>query len=304
MYSGASNFAHGVDLAFYIILSICLFFLVGITTVMIYFVFKYNKKRHPKSVDVKDNHILEIVWTVIPTMLVMVMFYYGWIGYRPMRTVPDNAISIKATARMWSWMFEYPNGRSSNVLIVPVNKPIQLDLNSEDVIHGLFIPSFRIKEDVVPNRKNFMWFIPEREGSFDIFCSEYCGVQHSYMLSKVQVKSVDDFIKWYNSPGNEQQSLEPLGLQIIKKNGCTACHSLDGSKIVGPTFKGLYGKSEDVVTDGKTHKITVNEAYIKRSIYEPAADVVVDFNPVMPDYKGKVNDTDIQEIIKYLQTLK
>lgn len=304
MYSGASNFANGVDLAFYIILGISLVFLVGITATMIYFVIRYSKKRNPVPTDVKDNMTLEITWTVIPTLLVLVMFYFGWLGYYPMKTVPDNSIPIKATSRMWSWKFDYPNGKSANTLIVPIGKPILLDMISEDVIHGLFVPAFRIKEDIVPGKKNTMWFIAEKEGSFDIYCSQFCGMQHSYMMSKVEVKSVAEYTKWYNSADTTQASLEPIGLQIIKKNGCNACHSFDGNKTVGPSFKGAYGKTEEVEVNGTKKTITVDDAYIKRSIYEPNAEIVVGFNPVMPPYKDKLNDKEVEEVIKYMKELK
>jgi cytochrome c oxidase subunit 2 len=304
MYSGASNFVNSVDTAFFIILGISLFFLVGITSTMVYFVIKYNKKKHPIAEDVKDNTKLEILWTVIPTMLVLLMFAYGWLGYRPMRTVPDNSIMIRATARMWSWSFEYPNGKTSDILIVPLNKPIVLDMKSEDVIHGLFIPSFRIKEDVVPGKKNTMWFIPQQTGVFDIFCSEFCGQNHSYMLSKVDVRPVDDYIKWFNASDSAKNALEPLGLQIIKKNGCTACHSIDGTKIVGPSFKGIYGINETVETGGTKRAVKVDADYLKKSILEPNADIVEGFNPMMPPYKDKLNQQEIDEIIKYIQSLK
>jgi len=304
MYSNASNFVEGVDNAFYVILGISLFFLVGITTAMVYFVIRYNKKRHPKPEDVKDSLKLELTWTIIPTLLVLVMFYFGWIGYIPMRKVPDNSIPITAVARMWSWSFEYPNGKTSNTLVVPLNKPILINLRSEDVLHSLFIPAFRIKEDVVPDKKNYMWFIPEQIGSFDIMCAEYCGMQHSYMLSKVEVKTLEDYIAWVNKSDSAEKSIEPIGLQIIKKNGCNACHSFDGTKLVGPTFKGIYGLTHEVTTNGKKRTVTVDDAIIKASIYEPALDIYVDFNPVMPPYKDKINEEELKEIINYLKSLK
>ena len=160
MNSGASNFAQGVDMAFYVILGISVFFLVGITATMIWFVIRYSRKRNPVAKNIKDNTKLEIIWTVIPTILVLVMFYYGWIGYMPMKRVPNGAIEIKATGRMWSWQFVYENGKSSNILVVPLNKPVKLNLYSPDVLHSLYIPSFRIKEDVVPGLNNIMWFTP------------------------------------------------------------------------------------------------------------------------------------------------
>src|SRR5210317_1455271 len=147
MNSEASNFVAGVDQSFYIILGISAFFLVGITFTMIFFVIKYRKKKNPVATNIKGNNTLEIIWTVIPTILVLIMFYYGWIGYKPMREKPKNAITIEAHAQMWSWTFEYEDGRRNLELVVPINKPVILDLISHDVVHSLYIPAFRIKED-------------------------------------------------------------------------------------------------------------------------------------------------------------
>jgi cytochrome c oxidase subunit 2 len=145
MYSGASNFVEAVATAFVVILGISLFFLVGITVTMIYFVWRYNKKRNPKATPIEGNTTLEIVWTAIPTALVLVMFYFGWAGWKPMKETPPDAMRVKTTARMWSWSFEYENGKLSNKLVLPVNKPVVLDLVSVDVIHSLYIPAFRLK---------------------------------------------------------------------------------------------------------------------------------------------------------------
>jgi cytochrome c oxidase subunit 2 len=260
MNQDASNFVQGVDTAFVVILGICLFFLIGITVVMIYFVVKYHKKRHPKPVDVKDNLTLEITWTVIPTLLVLVMFWYGWLGYEPMRKVPEGALTIKATGQMWAWIFEYENGKVSDNLVVPIGKPVKLNLSSPDVLHSLYIPAFRIKEDVVPGLNNYMWFRSDKLGEYDILCAEYCGVRHSYMHSKVIVKPVDEYLEWYNAPADTTKKALPVGLQVLQRNGCVTCHSTDGSKIVGPSFKGLFGNTSLVVNEsGDKIKMTVDE---------------------------------------------
>lgn len=306
METNASTFVQGVDTAFIVILGISLYFLVGITAVMIYFVIRYNKKRNPKPKDVKDNHKLEIIWTVVPTILVLIMFYYGWIGYTPMRKVPNGAITVKATGMMWAWDFEYENGKKSNLLVVPLGKPVKLELYSPDVLHSLYIPAFRIKEDVVPGINNMMWFQADKLGEYDILCAEYCGVRHSYMLSKVVVKTENEYTEWYNQIADTSAALEPLGLQVLKKNACMACHSTDGSKLVGPSFKGIMGKSEQVVdAAGSVSTITVDETYIKNAIYDPNLQVVEGFNKgLMISYKDRINEEEIKEIVKYLETLK
>lgn len=300
--SGASNFVQGVDLTFIIILGISLFFLVGITAVMIYFVFRYSRKRNPKATNIEGNTKLEIIWTVIPLILVMVMFYFGWVGYKPMRNVPEGAIPVKAIGQMWSWGFEYPNGKKATELVVPLNKPVKLDLISRDVLHSLYIPAFRIKEDVVPGKNNYMWFTAQQEGEYDLFCAEYCGDRHSYMLSKVRVLPEQEYEKWLAQ--SDIPAGEHPGLTLIRQNGCIACHSLDGNKIVGPSFKGIYGHEVDVITGGQERKVIVDDEYIKKSIYEPNADVVKGFNPgLMISYKQQVSEEDVAKIVEFIKGL-
>lgn len=300
--SGASNFVQGVDLTFIIILGISVFFLVTITAAMIWFAFKYHHRKNPKASQIEGNHTLEILWTVIPTILVLIMFYFGWAGYAPMRKVPKDAIPVKAYGQMWSWSFEYSNSKKSADLVVPLNKAVRLDLISRDVVHSLFIPAFRIKEDVVPGKDNYMWFKAQQEGEFDIFCAEYCGDRHSYMLSKVRVVSESEFNTWLAT--SDIPADEHPGLTILKQNACITCHSLDGTKLVGPTLKGLLGRQETVITEGKEKTITADEEYIRRSLWEPNADLVKGYNPgLMISYKDQLNEESISKIIDFLKTL-
>ncbi len=304
MFSNASSFVEGVDIAFFIIIGISLVFLVGITAAMIYFVIKYNKKRHPKAEPTKDNFQLEIFWTVIPTLLVLGMFYYGWVGYRPMRIIPKNAIPVKVTAKMWSWSFEYENGKWDSLLIVPVNKPVKLELFSPDVLHSLYIPAFRVKEDVVPGIANVMWFKAQKEGTYNILCAEYCGQRHSYMLSKVKVLSQKEYEKWYNAKDTLAEKMMP-GEILMKKQACIACHSTDGSKLVGPSFKGLYGSKVTVLVNGEKKEIIADDEYIKNSILDPNSEVVEGFpQGIMTNYSGQISEDEIKQFIEYIKTLK
>lgn len=305
MNQGASNFVEGVDSAFYLIIGISLFFLVAITFTMIYFVIKYNRKKHPKAVDVKESKKLEVIWIVIPTLLVLLMFYYGWVGFRPMRSIPEDAYWVKATGRMWSWSFEYPNGKVSPELYVPKGKPVALKLYSPDVMHSLYIPAFRIKEDVTPGVNNKMWFTANLLGEYDILCAEYCGDRHSYMLSKVKVLEPNEFEEWVNSK-NTGGAKMAKGEELMAQNGCFACHSRDGSKVVGPSFKGLYGSKRSVFNEkNELNEITADDNYIKESIYEPNAEVVQGFpKGVMQSYKETISEDDLKQMIEFLKTLK
>ena len=305
-----SNFVSTFNRSFYFIVGIAVILLVGITILMLYFVYRYNKKRHKEAVQIQGNTTLEIIWTVIPVILALAMFYYGWMGWRPMNKAPKNAISITSVARMWNFNFEYDNGIQSPDLVIPVNTPVKINLVSLDVIHSLFIPAFRIKSDMIPGREKMMWFLPQNVGEFDLFCAEYCGLRHSYMNAKVKVLSQSDFKKWYSdstksvsapiaeaTPGAE-------GLAIMRTQGCNACHSTDGTKIVGPSYLNLYGSKVVVERDGKEVTVTADDDYIKRSIYEPNADIVKGYpRGLMQSYKSTLTDDDINKIIEYLKTL-
>lgn len=198
MFDGASNFAHSVDSVFLFTLIVSVFFLVLITLLMIFFVIKYSRKRNPKATNIEGHVGLEILWTAIPTVLVLIMFWYGWIGYKEMADIPDDAMTVDVTAMMWNWKFKYDNGRETDSLYVPVNTPVVLNLRSSDVNHAFYIPAFRIKKDVYPGQDRKIWFEAINEGAFDIACAEYCGLQHSYMYSKIFVLSENDFKKWMN----------------------------------------------------------------------------------------------------------
>jgi len=303
MFSGASNFAESVDGAFLFIFGISFFFLIGLTVMMVWFVIKYNRKRHPKAVQIKEDMRVEITWLVIPTIIVLSMFYYGYVVFRPMREVPKGAMEVKVTGRMWDWSFEYENGKIAKELYLPVNKPVKLNLYSPDVIHSFYVSAFRIKEDVVPGKDNYMWFIPTIEGSYDILCAEYCGLRHSYMESKVVVVSDTTFTSWLAEKTPE--TAESKGLAVITNNACTSCHSLDGSKIVGPSFKGLFNTSRTVLINGVEKSVLADTAYIKRSILEPDYEIVKGYNPgLMRTYKSVIKEEDIQAIIDYFVSQK
>ncbi|MBK7711245.1 MAG: cytochrome c oxidase subunit II [Bacteroidales bacterium] len=192
----ASNFVNTYNLAFYSIAIISVILLIGLTVTMLYFVFRYNKKKNKTATQNEGNTLLEIIWTTTPIILVLVMFYFGWAGWKPMTKAPKEAINITSVARMWSFSFIYENGKQSPDLIIPVNTPVKLKLESLDVIHSLFIPAFRVKSDMIPGREKMMWFLPQEVGQFDLYCAEYCGLRHSYMNSNVKVLSQADYNKW------------------------------------------------------------------------------------------------------------
>lgn len=207
MFDDLSNFANSVDGTFLFTLIVSVFFLVLITFLMIFFVIKYNRKRNPKGTNIHGNMGLEIAWTAIPTVLVLIMFWFGWQGYLEMVDVPDDAMPVNVTAKMWKWSFEYEDGKTTDSLFVPVNKPVKLILHSNDVNHSFFIPAFRLKKDVFPNRERIAWFIAKETGEYDIACTEYCGLNHAYMYSKIIVMDNEDFKNWMYGMSEEDLKL-------------------------------------------------------------------------------------------------
>jgi cytochrome c oxidase subunit 2 len=305
----ASNYVSSFNTAFYFIAAISLLFLVGLTFTMLYFVFRYNSKKNKTATQIEGNTLLEIVWTVVPILLALAMFYFGWEGWKPMTSPPKDAMNITSVARMWSFSFTYDNGKQSPDLIVPVNTPVKINLVSLDVIHSLFIPAFRIKSDMVPGREKVMWFLPEREGDYDLFCAEYCGLRHSYMNAIVKVLSKEKFDTWYSDTSTvvkvvKESSPGAEGFAIMKTQGCIACHSSDGTKIVGPSYLKLFGSQQIVIRDGAEVTVTVDEAYIKQMIINPNYQVVKGYpKGLMQSYKGKLTDDDVAKIIVYLKSL-
>ncbi|MBM4278604.1 MAG: cytochrome c oxidase subunit II [Deltaproteobacteria bacterium] len=297
-----------VENVFLFIAAISVSILVLITFLMIYFTIRYRRNRNPEPQDIRGNLWLEILWTVIPTLLVLSMFYYGWTGFRTLKKIPEGAFKVKVTARSWSWLFEYENGVKAEELVIPVGKPIHLLLSSQDVIHSFYIPAFRVKQDAVPGMVTPLWFKAKEPGTYDVLCAEYCGQQHAYMLTRVRVISEDEFNQWYEGKGKELRAETskglPRGPQLLQEKGCLVCHSLDGTSRIGPTLKGLFGKTVIVLKDGKEQNVQADDAYLKRSLIEPNAEVVKGFPPIMPSQKSLSTDEEIDEIIRYMKELK
>lgn len=294
--AGASSFSGLVDKTFWMILGSSVVMLLGITVTMVLFIVKYRRSRHPEAKDIEGSATLEALWTILPTILVMVMFYYGWAGFKVMRSTPAGATPVTVQARMWSWSFKYENGKQSTELYVPVGRPVAVKLESADVIHSFFVPAFRLKEDCVPGRNNHAWFQAQREGVYDILCAEYCGDKHSAMLGKLVAVPADTFDAWLERGGGR-----PTGLKLLQLKGCVACHTVDGTKLIGPSFKGIYGHPVRVTTNGAEREVVVDDEYIRRSLLTPKADVVTGYQPVMPEMGNQLDEEDIKLIIEFIK---
>ncbi|HVN58420.1 MAG TPA: cytochrome c oxidase subunit II [Bacteroidales bacterium] len=304
MFSGASNLAAGVDKAFAFIFTIALIFIVGITAFMIYTVIRFNRKKGKPAMQFSGSTKLEVIWTGVPLILVLLMFYFGWVGFAPMRKPPKDAMTVTAIGRKWEFEFDYGNGMKSKQLVLPVNKAVKINLRSEDVNHSLSIPAFRVKEDLIPGYNDFLWFIPSYVGTFQIFCSEYCGLLHSAMMSKAVILNQPDYDKWFDELKKTGTKPDHPGLIISRNIGCLACHSIDGSKLVGPTFKGLFGSVRNEITPGGPKTMTADSVFIKRAVYEPDAETAQGFGKsLMKSYRGTLSEADLRTVIEYLKTI-
>ena len=291
--------AQAVDNVLIYIFGFSLLLLLGITVVTIYFVIKYRRSKYPEPTsDVDGSFLLETIWTVLPILIVLTMFWYGWTNYVGLREIPKDALEIKATARMWSWQFEYPDGRKESKLYVPVNKPIKVLLYSTDVLHSFFVPAFRIKRDTVPGMETYVWFQAPEPGSYDIFCAEYCGVGHADMTTSVEVLGEEEYAQW-SQPVDS--SAEPRGLLVLEEQGCTGCHSLDGTDGIGPSLFELAGTPRQVTADGKSREVIIDGDYLKLAIREPEVEIVDGYDPMMPAYdEATINNEDLQAVVDYL----
>lgn len=307
MPPGSSTIASEVDALFHFIFWVGLVFFVGVVTATLYFVFRYRRRKHEAegiTTGATHNTTLEIVWTVIPTILVFIVFAWGFKTYLKMNIAPGDAMEIKATGQKWFWTFDYPDGRNTvNELVVPVNQPVEMLLSSTDVIHSFYVPNFRVKMDVLPNRYTSLWFEATETGEFDLFCAEYCGKGHSEMLATVLVLSAEEYEKWLAEGDvvDMNTPLPELGEQLYKSKACFTCHSLDGSKLVGPSFDKLYESTSKHI-DGSSS--VVDENYLRQSILDPQSQVVEGYAPVMPAYQGLLKDREIDGLIAYIKTLK
>ena len=273
---------------------------------MIYFAVKY-KRRGPddKTPYITHDIRLEILWSVLPLIVFLAVFAWGWIIYHDMRSMPKNALEVQVTGKQWAWTVEYKNGVKATELVVPVHKDVKLILSSEDVIHSFYVPSFRIKQDAVPGRYTALWFNAEKLGEFHVFCTEYCGTSHSGMITKLKVVSQEDFDKWLTSE-SEVGSL-PLaerGAKYFQTRACASCHNVDNAAVkIGPSLYQKWGHEEEA-DDGQ--KVVFDENYVRESVMLPQAKIVKGFprpSP-MPSFQGQISESELAAIIEYIKGLK
>lgn len=300
-----SRTAGQVDSLFWFIAGVSLFFFLLVEGLLIGFAIRYRRRKGEEAAatsEARGNLLLESIWILIPSLVVLVFFIYGFIVFRDMRAPLPGAADIQVVGKQFLFEFRYPDGRSTvGELRVPVGKPVKLILSSADVIHSFFVPAFRIKQDMVPGQYTYLWLDPRKEGTFDIYCAEYCGVGHSVMRAKLFVMAAGEYAEWA-AAGTAAAERTPArrGKVLAEKSGCLGCHSIDGSAKIGPTFLGIFGR-KTTLADGAA--VTVDEEYIRESIVDPGANLVKGYPNVMPTFKTSLTADDIGDIVAYLKTL-
>jgi cytochrome c oxidase subunit II len=296
-----STLAGEIDTLFYFILWTSVLIFAGVVLTMLYFVYKYRRRSPADRTElVVPSKLIEVSWIVVPTILVLIIFNWGFQGFIRLNVAPADAYHINVTGKKWLWEFEYPNGaRTVGELHVPADRPVRLQMSSEDVIHSFFIPAFRVKMDVLPNRYTSVWFEATQEGEYQVFCTEYCGTQHSTMLAKVIVHSREGFNEWLQTGGGlDDLPLVELGERLHAQLACGACHSLDGTSGVGPTFQGLY-MSQRQFTNGTSAQ--ADENYLRESILQPSALIVQGYQNVMPPSYGGLSERELNALIEFIR---
>ena len=267
--------------------------------VVFYFAIKYRRRPDNELAQEQEPPTsLELTWTVVPTIIFLMIFVAGsWLFFR-MNRVPTNSLEVYATGRQWMWKFQHPTGqREINTLHVPVGRAIKITMSSEDVIHSLWFPAFRVKADVLPNRYRTMWFEATKTGRFHIFCAEYCGTSHSGMIGYVEVMEPTEYQRWL--AGGSEGSLASQGEKLFQKYACNTCH-MDDATGRGPVLSGVYGKTRQLA-EGRM--VTVDDNYIRESILNPQAKIAAGFQPIMPTFQGQVSEDDLIRLLSYVKSL-
>lgn len=306
----ASEMAPKVDWIHNIITDLSVFFTVAIVGSMIYFAIRYREKpgRRHETPRIEGSHTLELIWTIVPTIICIFIAYYSVTYYRELRAVPENALTINAWAQKWKWDFQYTDGVKREItgeMVVPVGQPIKVVLRSRDVLHSFFIPAMRVKSDALPTKFTYVSFTPVKTGLYQAFCTEYCGQNHSAMLAKVRVVSQEEYARWVNDDSEQKMKgrvpPEERGKILYQQKGCNACHSLNGTRVVGPSWLKIFGR-EGKFSDGTAYK--ADENYIEESIYNPNLHIVEGYPAnQMPAYAGQLSKDDIGDIIAFMKTL-
>jgi cytochrome c oxidase subunit 2 len=306
-----SDFAQATDTIYVGLTLLMVVLFVGIAFPTVYFGWRYRYKPGRVTPHQTHNTTLEIIWSVAPLLLCVVIFFIGLKGYMKFVVAPGESMEIQITAKQWLWQFEYPDGsRTINDLHLPAGKPARFVMTSDDVLHDFYVPDMRVKNDIVPGRYTEVWFEPKVLGKHVITCAEYCGKGHSDMRAVLTVENDADFAKFLETGGTEWEDYfngkDPTktpadwGHLQWERKGCNSCHNLDGTRSKGPSWKGIWGKME---TLNNGTKVLVDEAYVRESMMQPQAKIVQGFEPIMPTFQGLLKPNEINGLVAYIKSL-
>ena len=292
--------AFRVDALYFFLLAVAVFFSLLIAGLIVFYAVKY-RRRSPGSVgaSIHGGMLLEVAWSVIPLLITMVIFVWGASVFFAMSHPPDETLNIYVVGKQWMWKFQHLDGqREINELHVPVGRAVKLIMTSEDVIHDVFVPAFRVKADVLPGRYTQIWFQATKPGRYHLFCAEYCGTRHSGMIGEVVVMEPSEYQTWL-SGGAPEGSLAAAGEKLFQDLACVTCHRADVQGR-GPMLQGLFGKSVQL-QNGET--VVADEAYIRESILRPSAKITAGYQPIMPTFQGLISEEQLLELIEYVKSL-
>ena len=298
-----STFANDVDRIYLFLLALSAFFALLISALVIVFAVKYRRKPGVAATHIEGSLRLELVWTIIPFLIVMGLFAWGTRVFLVMARPPRDVMDVYVVGKQWMWKIQHPQGqREINELHIPVGRAVRLTMTSEDVIHSFYVPAFRVKKDVLPGRYTSEWFEPVKPGKYHLFCAEYCGTKHSEMIGWVYAMEPQEYEQWL-SGSLAGDSAEEAGRKLYESMRCDTCHkeANDSPGARGPALAGLLGR-KIVLKDGNT--VVANEDYVRESILKPLAKVVKGYDPIMPTYEGQLGEEQILQILAYLKTLK
>ncbi len=296
----ASATAGEIDQIFGVWCAVLFLLVAPVFVFMAYCAVKYRAGRDvDRSHREARNLPIEMSWMVIPFLISLGFFFWAGSIYLRQQSAPPNAMVIAAVGRQWMWKFQHPGGQwEINDLHVPVGQPVRIDLQSQDVIHSLYVPALRQQEEVVPGRTTEMWFQANRVGAYKLFCSEFCGAQHALMAGTLYVMSPSDYQAWLKDAG-VSGSLAAGGSRLFQSYGCSGCHTEQGS-VRAPDLADIYGRVV-FLQDGST--VVADDAYIRDSILQPRKQVVAGYRPIMPSFAGAVSNAELEQLVAYIKSM-
>ncbi len=295
----ASKIAPQYDALYFFMVLVSLIGLTIVVLLVVGFSLLYRKQRHPQAVQIEGSTLLEATWTIIPLGLFLIMFVWGALIYFRVYTPPANAMNIYVVGKQWMWKAEHPGGQHEiNSLHIPIGQPVQLTLISQDVFHSFSIPAFRVKREAIPGRYTTVWFEPTMLGTFHLFCTQYCGTDHSMMVGDIVVLSQEDYKKWLNS-STSGNSLAQDGERLFASLSCNACHNTRPDAR-GPSLANVYG-SKLTLTSGQP--ITADDAYLREAILNPSQHITQGYAPIMPTYQGQISEEGVIALVEYIKHL-